>query len=631
MASNKDYGSMIGGAVSGTASMVQSALANTATKDTTGIKDQINAQKTLNPSVSTNDDLMQSWQSYNPLSHVTARQVRLGDSQRIGNTINSTASGASAGASVGGGWGALIGAAVGLTAGIGGIIGGNAKARRTARKLNKQIDAANSIAQGTLTAKTNTVDTMNDLNKLANSAAFGGPLGGDAISFELASSFLNNGYMNAANKGKSLVSSNSYAKGGKMETNFSNGVIQVNEGSTHEMNPNQGVQMGIDFKGNPNLVEEGEVIYNDYVFSNRITAPESLQEKYKAKKGSTFAEVAKKVQKESEERPNDPISKNYLDASYGELAQAQEQIRQIEAEKNRARRAKEFQKVAKKHPELIQELQEQMMQQQGEQMPEEQQGEPQMFADGGPKKYSTALRYAPIVGNAANVITDAFGITNTPDYTNADLIMNAAYSIPSATYAPLGDYMSYSPMDTNWSTNKLASQASATRRSLRDSFSPNRNAALLAADYNANTQLGDLMRSAQEYNQNQRAKQLEFNRGVNQFNATQSANAQQANIQRGQSILTAAQNAANMRNSIDAAASAGRSANMNSLLTNLGNVGSENLAYNMVNSNKALGFKADLNGWSNWWGAPTKSNGDINFTQMFRDSLHKSLRTSKTE
>jgi hypothetical protein len=86
-----------------------------------------------------------------------------------------------------------------------------------------------------------------------------------------------------------------------------------------------------------------------------------------------------------------------------------------------------------------------------------------------------------------------------------------------------------------------------------------------------------------------------------------------------------------MRNSIDAAASAGRSANMNSLLTNLGNVGSENLAYNMVNSNKALGFKADLNGWSNWWGAPTKSNGDINFTQMFRDSLHKSLRTSKTE
>ena len=31
--------------------------------------------------------------------------------------------------------------------------------------------------------------------------------------------------------------------------------------------------MGVDEQGIPNLVEEGEVIFNDYVFSNRIEAP----------------------------------------------------------------------------------------------------------------------------------------------------------------------------------------------------------------------------------------------------------------------------------------------------------------------------------------------------------------------
>ena len=116
---------------------------------------------------------------------------------------------------------------------------------------------------------------------------------------------------------------------------WTNGVISINNGGTHESNPYEGVPMGIAPDGQPNLVEEGEVIYNDYVFSNRIKVPKAIKEKYKLRgaKGMTFAEAAKKAQKESEERPNDPISKRGLEDIMGKLMVEQETIRQKKRER----------------------------------------------------------------------------------------------------------------------------------------------------------------------------------------------------------------------------------------------------------------------------------------------------------
>lgn len=116
------------------------------------------------------------------------------------------------------------------------------------------------------------------------------------------------------------------AEGGPLLTQggiWSNGVTIIDEGGTHEQNPNEGVQIGVDQQGVPNLVEQGEVIYNDYVFSNRIKLPESIKKKYKLK-GDTFADAAKYAQLESQERPNDPISKRGLEANMSRLAEAQE-------------------------------------------------------------------------------------------------------------------------------------------------------------------------------------------------------------------------------------------------------------------------------------------------------------------
>lgn len=116
---------------------------------------------------------------------------------------------------------------------------------------------------------------------------------------------------------------------------WTNGVISINNGGTHESNPYEGVLMGIAPDGQPNLVEEGEVIYNDYVFSNRIKVPKAIKEKYKLRgaKDMTFAEAAKKAQKESEERPNDPISKRGLEDIMGKLMVEQETIRQKKRER----------------------------------------------------------------------------------------------------------------------------------------------------------------------------------------------------------------------------------------------------------------------------------------------------------
>ena len=107
---------------------------------------------------------------------------------------------------------------------------------------------------------------------------------------------------------------------------FTNGVTFIDKGGSHEANPFEGVQMGIDPQGVPNLVEEGEVIFNDYVFSDRMKLPKKLKEKYSIM-GETFADAAKELNRESEERPNDPISQRGLEAFMSALAESQEEVR----------------------------------------------------------------------------------------------------------------------------------------------------------------------------------------------------------------------------------------------------------------------------------------------------------------
>jgi len=113
--------------------------------------------------------------------------------------------------------------------------------------------------------------------------------------------------------------------------------LRVNEGGSHEENPNGGVQIGVDPEGNPNLLEEGEPVYKDYVYSDNIEAEEqflvdnNLPKKYT---GKLYSKIADDLFSEAEERPLDPISRNGLEALLGRLADAQESQKQAKEQRD---------------------------------------------------------------------------------------------------------------------------------------------------------------------------------------------------------------------------------------------------------------------------------------------------------
>lgn len=121
-----------------------------------------------------------------------------------------------------------------------------------------------------------------------------------------------------------------FALGGDMQTNgadFTDGLTIIDAGGSHEENPYDGVQVGISSEnGQPNLVEEGETIFDDYVFSKRIKADAETKKKFHVGKNTdiSYADLSKKLEKESLERPNDPISQNGLKKQLHDLADEQE-------------------------------------------------------------------------------------------------------------------------------------------------------------------------------------------------------------------------------------------------------------------------------------------------------------------
>lgn len=123
--------------------------------------------------------------------------------------------------------------------------------------------------------------------------------------------------------------STKFALGGDMQTNgsdFSNGLMHIDAGGSHESSPYDGVQLGTDAQGKPNLVEEGETIFDDYVFSKRIKADAQTKKKFHIGKNAdiSYADLSKKLEKESAERPNDAISSAGLEKQMHDLADEQE-------------------------------------------------------------------------------------------------------------------------------------------------------------------------------------------------------------------------------------------------------------------------------------------------------------------
>lgn len=543
-----------------------------------------------------------------------------------------------------------------------------------------------------------------------------------------------------------------HAFGGDLMTHgadFSNGMVFIGNGGSHEENPFEGVPMGVDPEGTPNLVEEGETIFNDYVFSKRLNVPKAIREKYKLRgtKEMSFAEASKQLAKESEERPNDPISERGMQALMADLASAQESVKGEQQARQFAHGGRLFDEGGPKRPNTykglgksynrgwfgedgeytqeyldrvnnmaLDQLQAQFDRQREFYADEANRGTDRWksidnfykrnpgynsadykvtsddltFAKAGAKdynpgylhdlaleatapvippatptaaanryftygttdpldyfegrnekgqtwfdlnpgysfvdkngtvrdpvdvdgvsttytdyylkraepetpveeteeltrgKYADWLRYAPAVGFGIGALTDALGITNKPDYANADAILEATRG--SGTYQPvefnpIGNYLSYRPFDRDYYTNKMSAEAGATRRALLQNAGMNRGAgmaAILAADNNAQNQLGSLARQAEEYNLAQRQQVEDFNRSTNITNSQGFLQADIAN-QKAQAELRdfnlrGTMAAAQMREAARMAADQAKSANLSGLFQTLGDIGYE--------------------------------------------------------
>ena len=211
----------------------------------------------------------------------------------------------------------------------------------------------------------------------------------------------------------------------------------------------------------------------------------------------------------------------------------------------------------------------------------------------------SAMRFAPVIGAGLGVFSDLMGWTNKPDYSNAQSILDAAGSIGDVHYTPIGDYMRYTPLDRLFYANQLGAQAGATRRSIINTSGGNRGTAmagLLSADYNAQSQLGDLFRKAEEYNFGQRGKVAEFNRATNVFNAESDLKAQIANRESAEARARATVQAAGLREQVDARVGAARTANLTNFLQGLGDIGREEVVASWINKNPAFLYTASRGG-----------------------------------
>lgn len=110
------------------------------------------------------------------------------------------------------------------------------------------------------------------------------------------------------------------------------GYTEFNAGGTHEENPNNGVQFGVNPETQePMKAEEGEVKVGDYVFSNRIKPDKSILKVLGLpQKGElSYADIAKDLKKKLDKRPNDEIMKKYYDQNIENLKSAQESTKRL--------------------------------------------------------------------------------------------------------------------------------------------------------------------------------------------------------------------------------------------------------------------------------------------------------------
>ena len=505
---------------------------------------QIEESKVENPAVVDNinnsDDLINNWNQiqFGKTNH-TANEYTKSAQEQFGNILSS---GLTTALSTGN-----LPLALGSMAisGLGSIIG-NRRAKQQAKQDN-------------LINKRNNINTINKMNLLNSN---------------IASNNIRNMEQNLLSLGGNLFNRGA---------NYDSGLMLINEGGSHESNPNEGIQLGTDEQGNPNLVEQGEVVYKDYVFSNRLhLTEEELKKNFlpTSLKNTTFAYAAEQIGKNLIETPTDNLERNKVESFLQRLANIQEA--------QRAKMGKQgTQQMAyggNKYSGEDNLLDASNINTQGKSLTD--------LIDLSNKAFSTdkeknaALRKTPIYTNMALGLAS---LLQKPDYTNAELLEKRAREIPNNTVSPtyLNDYMTYTPIDRNYYLNQLKGQTGATRSAIMNSGNNASNIMvnLLAADYNAQNAVANSLMQMDQYNNQQRQVVNEFNRGTNQYNAQSAMQANQANAQlaleRSKLQNALLSQAAQYREGADTALMQARTKAIQDIGTQLGQLGKQNSDINL--------------------------------------------------
>ena len=572
-----NIGGSLGAITSGITGVVSAGVNNAQIKDTSAEEAMIEDVANTQFSTGSFDNLMSEFNS-NAMArnNFTRQEVRgVSDGQMFGNTLSGIASGAMSGAQIGGPWGAVAGAVIGLGSGIAGIAIGNKKAREKARELNNNAQLANaSYLNSFSNSVENTQNTMFN-NSLLNVASYGGPL------------FNHSG-------------------------DWTNGLTFINAGGTHEQNPFEGVQVGVDPQNVPNLVEEGEIIYNDYVFSNRLKPTKKqledsgLNKKYE---DWTFAKIVEDLQKESADNPVDFISQNTLEDMLSIVTNMQEEIRM---KKNKTNNRFDIGGSTKDSylETYLRNFRNQALK------PLELENEPPMFIPYNPDRISPITsvinnnstienngkpvntnltapvvdvttgdkgfnwgslgRYAPVVADATTLMTNLF---TKPDYSNANAGVKAMREVPMVDVTPVGNYLQLDNLDRNYYLNPLLASSRSTARAIQNQGlnAGQTQFALLANQHELNKATGNALMEMDRENMARDLQEAQFNLGIDQYNANQAMQARQMNQQRAYNIAQAEANAAQMREAIDAQRTAAISQGLSGLSEGLAGIGTESV------------------------------------------------------
>lgn len=515
-----NLGGTITGLVGGLGSAVGAGITNAKIQDTSDNEAFIEDVENQQFGSGSTDNLMASFDAVNGMARTnyTGDELKaLSTGQHLTNLGLSTLGGFAQGAGSGNLVGGLLGAGMNaIGSGIGWLTE-KSRARNKANELNRLAEDANKqYLNNFANAASNTQNKMFN-NSLLNIAAYGGPL------------FNHSG-------------------------DWSNGLTFIDEGGTHEQNPLGGVPVGIDPEGVPNLVEEGEIIWNDYVFSNKLKPTKKQLETagYNNKYDNwTFAKIVEDVQKISAETPVDKISTDTLNDNLMQLVAMQEEVRMKKENKKN-----QFKYGGSKGN---------IFDGEG--------GEINKIEPLTKLPWQSALRYASPLVHGLTLLNNL----QKPDYSDEKALMKRANNITRGSYTPLGNILDLDLVDRNVYTNPILTNASATRRAIMQNSTNagSANAALLANNYLTNTALGAADIQGIQANNTIKSQKAQFDLTRDQANSQMGLEALAMDQQADQLGLSTMADAIQSMNAKNTMRNQAISSSLTGLTSDLGAVGNE--------------------------------------------------------